>query len=679
MYINHLSKFLLGIFLLIAISIQAQNCFVGQVINANNLEPVDAVLVFIPYTSYSSITDEQGNFSFKNCPSDNFEIVFSHISFQNKTLKIDAGRKNLPMPIRLFENNFELEEIVVAAERTRAERRVEKLLIKALLGNTKNANHCTLENPEVLRYEKNGDAFNVTATDILKIRNEALGYQLNFNLNSCYVKGTQISYEGKPFFRPLDSAEFKEDKWEKNRMNTYEGSVYHFYKSLRAGTLKQDGFIIYQGRLSESYNFLEAKRILGPEIIMEHRDNGDMVLDFKALKIGYIKERQAGTSIATSSTTLAGLTEGTKAEGAEEDIYSLKNLDRYQSSYLNNEGKEIIIRNDHFPSISSKIVEYGYWNDERLADLLPYKAYFEFNTKASTKSAEIQLPEINGFKLSNILIPIDEIKSGGPPRDGIPSIDEPIFEKTEDATFMKDEDLVMTLVLKDLAFAFPIKILNWHEVVNVDYQGNSFVVSYCPLCRSGMIFNAWINGTKKTFGVSGLLYNSDVLLYDRESQSLWSQLEQRSIAGESSGASFDWLYSQQMNWKTWKENFPESKTLSINTGFDRDYNSDAYADYHLSQNIIFPVNHSDERLPKKTEIIGLTIDGVAKAYPTSLFSKRNNMIVDVVNEKMIEVHYDVTTKASFAQQIDRTPVNHVVMYWFAWAAFNPETGLMKKN
>lgn len=390
MRIHHLSKLVLGISFFFCYSLHAQNCFEGQVISANNKAPVDAVLVFIPFTSYSTITDDKGNFYFEKCPNENFEIVLTHISFQNKTLKIDAGRKSLPMPIRLFENNYELEEIVVAAERTRAERRVEKLLIKALLGNTNNANHSTLENPEVLRYEKNGDAYNVTATDILKFRNEALGYQLNFNLNSCYVKGTQISYNGKPFFKPLDVEEFPENKWEKNRLNTYEGSVYHFYKSLRAGTLKEDGFIVYQGRLSESYNFLEAQRILGPEIILELRDNGDMVLDFKALKVGYIRERQAGTSIATSSTTLSSLTEGTKAEGAQDDIYSLKNLDRYQSSYLNNEGQEIIIRNDHFPNNACKIVEYGYWNDERLADLLPYKAYFELNTKQAAIDSKIK-------------------------------------------------------------------------------------------------------------------------------------------------------------------------------------------------------------------------------------------------------------------------------------------------
>ncbi len=678
MSISHLSKLLLGIVAFWPFAIQAQHCFEGKVISANNMEAVDAVLVFIPFTSYSTITDEKGNFYFEKCPNENFEIVFSHISFQNKTLKIEAGRQSLPMAIRLFENNFELEEIVVAAERTRAERRVEKLLIKALLGNTNNANQCTLENPEVIRYEKNGDAYNVTATDILKFRNEALGYQLNFSLNTCYVKGSQISYKGKPFFQDLDDELFPENKWEKNRQNTFEGSVYHFYKSLRAGSLKDDGFVVYQGRLSESYNFLEAQRILGPELITEIRENGDMVLDFKALKVAYVKERQAGTTMATSSTSLSSLTNAPKAEGLEGDQYSLKNLDRFQTSYLNNEGQEMVIRNDHFPSTSSKIVEYGYWNDERLADLLPYKAYFDLDIDPS-QTEELPIAELNGFKLSNLLIPLDEIKTGGPPKDGIPSIDDPIFINTADATFMKDDDLMITVVLEDLALAFPIKILNWHEVVNVDYKGKSFVVTYCPLCRSGMVFNSWISGSKKTFGVSGLLYNSDVLLYDRETQSLWSQLDQRGIAGEASGTTLEWVYSQQMNWKTWKENFSNSKVLSHDTGFNRDYNTDTYAAYHTSQNLLFPVNHTDDRLPKKEEVIAFSIDGVAKAYPTKLFNRWNSMIVDVVNDKMIEIHYDVTTKASFVQQIDQTPVNHVVMYWFAWAAFNPETGLMKKN
>ena len=127
-----------------------------------------------------------------------------------------------------------------------------------------------------------------------------------------------------------------------------------------------------------------------------------------------------------------------------------------------------------------------------------------------------QHPVRNGFVLSNLRIPLEEIKGGGPPKDGIPSIDKPIFEKAAEATWLKAEDNVLGLVVNGIARAYPIRIMNWHEVVNDVIGDQPIVITFCPLCGSGIAFDAKIDGQAHSFGVSGLLYNSDVLLYDRE-------------------------------------------------------------------------------------------------------------------------------------------------------------------
>jgi hypothetical protein len=126
-----------------------------------------------------------------------------------------------------------------------------------------------------------------------------------------------------------------------------------------------------------------------------------------------------------------------------------------------------------------------------------------------------------GFDLSNITIPLEFVKDGGPPRDGIPSIDNPEFINISDADFLSNEDRILGVFYNGISKAYPVRILNFHEIVNDEFDGHPVVVTFCPLCGSGLAFDAMIEGKKRTFGVSGLLYNSDVLLYDRQSETLW--------------------------------------------------------------------------------------------------------------------------------------------------------------
>ena len=119
----------------------------------------------------------------------------------------------------------------------------------------------------------------------------------------------------------------------------------------------------------------------------------------------------------------------------------------------------------------------------------------------------------NGFDLNGVLIPADEILSGGPPKDGIPAIDKPVFVKASLARLMRDDDRVLAITHNGISKAYPVLIMNWHEIVNDQFGDDSIAVTYCPLCGSGIAFKADVAGKTLKFGVSGLLYNSDVLLF----------------------------------------------------------------------------------------------------------------------------------------------------------------------
>jgi len=180
---------------------------------------------------------------------------------------------------------------------------------------------------------------------------------------------------------------------------------------------------------------------------------------------------------------------------------------------------------------------------------------------------------LGGWDFSKHNIPLNEISSGGPDKDGIPAIDRPRFVLAEqaDKKFMKASDRVLGLVMNGKKKAYPIKILNWHEIVNDRIGGQPVVVTFCPLCGTGMVFDARIPGRELNFGVSGLLYQSDMLLYDRATESLWSQISARAIAGPSRGAKLRLVRSRLMTWKRWRSLHPHTTVVTRETGHRRNY------------------------------------------------------------------------------------------------------------
>jgi hypothetical protein len=222
----------------------------------------------------------------------------------------------------------------------------------------------------------------------------------------------------------------------------------------------------------------------------------------------------------------------------------------------------------------------------------------------------------NGFDLSNATLPRDQILRGGPPRDGIPALTDPELIAAMDAEYLEPTDRVVGITLKGQSRAYPIAILNWHEIVNDEIDGQRFAVTYCPLCGTAVAFDATIDGTPTDFGVSGLLYNSDVLLYDRNTESLWSQILSKAVSGKRVGEALTPIPISHTTWRDWLAKHPDTLVLSDDTGHFRDYQRDPYAGYEESRYTYFAVNNkSPDNYHPKEIVVGLGIDGVYKAYP----------------------------------------------------------------
>ncbi len=288
---------------------------------------------------------------------------------------------------------------------------------------------------------------------------------------------------------------------------------------------------------------------------------------------------------------------------------------------------------------------------------------------SSTASAESK----NGFHLDDALIPVNDIKMGGPPRDGIPSLDDPEFVVADDAAYLNDRDRVLGISINGVARAYPIRILNYHEIVNDVIGGTSVVVTYCPLCGSGTAFEAAINGRSYKFGVSGLLYNSDVLMYDRQTNSLWSQLMVKAVTGPMKGTRLQQLPLSHTSWQEWVERHPETRVLSNKTGYSRNYRLDPYPNYGRNGRLYFPVTHSSGKYRRKEIVMGLEIDSRFKAYPYKELKRGARRFDDEFAGEKFSVEFDAKHKTARVIKTDGSEIPTTTAFWFAWYAFHPET------
>lgn len=283
--------------------------------------------------------------------------------------------------------------------------------------------------------------------------------------------------------------------------------------------------------------------------------------------------------------------------------------------------------------------------------------------------------EINGFELDDALIPPDQIFHGGPSKGGIPALDQPKFEKAGDIDFLKEDDRVLGIEINGVAKAYPIRILNWHEIVNDSIGNHYFVITYCPLCGTGMAFESRVDNLTLHFGVSGLLYNSDVLLYDRESESLWSQLLAKAVTGKHRGTALQMLPVLHTTWSNWKRYHPHSLVLSESTGYWRNYSKDPYRGYEKSRDLYFPVfNRAPGNYHPKEKILGLTVNQSYKAYPFVELNKFDSRrFTDTVDGRLLTIHWNREAQSGYITDDIGKVVPTVQSYWFAWYAFHPQT------
>jgi len=312
------------------------------------------------------------------------------------------------------------------------------------------------------------------------------------------------------------------------------------------------------------------------------------------------------------------------------------------------------------------------------------------------------------------LIPKDQVFGGGPGRDGIPSVDSPQFTNVNNASYLKDNDLVIGIKVGGTIRAYPHPILDWHEIVNDEITSLKVAITYCPLTGSAIAWNRQGIVSNTTFGVSGLLYNSNLIPYDRGTSSNWSQMKLQCVNGSLIGKEIETSKIIETTYKTWREIYPGSQLLSTNTGFGRQYGNYPYGGYRTNDDLLFPVSGEDGRLQKKTRVLGLIVKGATMVFPISSFNTGvtvknvsfggedfviigssaknfaaayNRKLTDgtllefsaVENELPIVMADDESNKWDIFGEVVEGPragesleqAKAFISYWFAWAAFYP--------
>jgi hypothetical protein len=329
------------------------------------------------------------------------------------------------------------------------------------------------------------------------------------------------------------------------------------------------------------------------------------------------------------------------------------------------------------------------------------------------------------------LVDFDEIRSGGPPPDGIPPIDAPLFLRTGHVDFLADNEPVLALEIDGDARAYPVQIMTWHEIVNDTVAGIPVSVTYCPLCNSAIAYDRRHDDLVLDFGTSGLLWNSALVMYDRQTQTLWSHYTGQGVIGELTGDELDDFPVTTVAWEVWRDANPDGLVLSRDTGFDRPYGRNPYPGYDDVNGIPFLFQGEvDGRYTALTRIVGIEVDGDAVGIPLVDLQNRRTIAGTVgttplvawwipgtasaLDASDIAAGNDVGATGVFVPEIDGTTLtftatdddtfvddqtastwnvfgeaidgelagaqlaalSHVDTFWFAWSTFRADTEVL---
>jgi hypothetical protein len=325
----------------------------------------------------------------------------------------------------------------------------------------------------------------------------------------------------------------------------------------------------------------------------------------------------------------------------------------------------------------------------------------------------------NNGSNSNWLIPVNQVRDGGPGKDGIPALLNPETRSINQTTYLKDDDLVLAIKIDNEIKVYPHTILDWYEIVNDQIGVDFFAITYCPLTGTGIGWDRKIDGAATTFGVSGLLYNSNLIPYDRRTNSNWSQMRLDCVNGSLIGEKVNTYTLFETTFRTLKSMGINGEVVTTGTGYSRSYGTYPYGDYKTNDDLLyFPVAHEDDRLPKKERIHGIIDGGRTLAVRFEDFSSGVQVYEETLNEKSIIISgskqnnfivsfyttLDDGTKLEFEPVHGSLPVimsdnegnrwdifgyavsgprvgsqlqptRSLMSYWFAWAAFYPLTRL----
>jgi hypothetical protein len=326
-------------------------------------------------------------------------------------------------------------------------------------------------------------------------------------------------------------------------------------------------------------------------------------------------------------------------------------------------------------------------------------------------------------------VPYSEIRSGGPPKDGIPAIDAPVFvEVTEADGWLRTIEPVILVQVGSDARAYPLQILTWHELVNDTIGDTSVLVTFCPLCNTAIAFERTVDGRILDFGTTGRLRRSNLIMYDRQTETWWQQATGQAIAGALTGAQLSFLPAPIISWADFKASHPNGKVLSRSTGFNRDYGRNPYAGYDdiNSTPFLYDGPETPSVLPPVARVLAVEIGGEAVAYPYGVLEQRRVVndtvggldlvvlwapgVASALDRSSITEGRDVGGAVAFSRTlngrqitlvldgdriVDRetgsrwnvlgkavdgplagqqlTPIVGVNHFWFSWAAFKPQT------